>query len=417
MTLLGDTRTLFYTYIALRVVLLLVYLPEVLTTTGIERGLTTLGDFREHYALSQCEQSTACTPYRDYWVEFPPIWIILTRLAAQVAPNFTIWATMLYGVMLLFDAGNLLLVRRLGALLHGEEIGIGLGWVYAVMAAPLVMLAWNFEVIVAFSLLAGFYGYAPTLRSSLRISPQGIAIGAIALGILTKYIPVLFLPTVWKYAPRRMALIYTLTIAAIVTAILIPLIAWGGEMAIQSLTIQFSKPAYQTVWALAEGNYGTGSFPAGAVRYDADWEWPSQPALGLTLFRSALFGVVGLWLFWRSTPNDLMHQFAFFTLTLTLFMLWSQGWSPQWAVVLIPCWLLMFPHRAGVLLCLALTVGAFLEYPTLFRQTADTGHVIVGQNRLWFAALILTRTALLTGVSVALIRQLHSPKPIPQKAG
>jgi hypothetical protein len=180
---------------------------------------------------------------------------------------------------------------------------------------------------------------------------------------------------------------------------------WGGPMTVQSLTIQFDKPAYQTVWALLEGEYGTGSFPGGAIRQEADWAWPENPSTWLQ-WRIIPFAALGLWLFLRPTPTSPAHQLAFLSLTVCLFMLWSQGWSPQWAILLIPLLLLNFPNRIGVLACLVLTLGAFLEYPVLFRQSADSGNLIPPELRPWFAALVLLRTGLLVAVSAILARRL-----------
>ena len=53
-----DFRTLLYLFIGLRLILLIVYQPQILETDDselpvIERGLSYLGDFREHYEFSR----------------------------------------------------------------------------------------------------------------------------------------------------------------------------------------------------------------------------------------------------------------------------------------------------------------------------------------------------------------------------
>ncbi len=61
---------------------------------------------------------------------------------------------LIFGViMLAFDVGNLVLVRRIGSRLYGAATGMALAWIYALTLAPLVLIWWNFEPLVAFFLL------------------------------------------------------------------------------------------------------------------------------------------------------------------------------------------------------------------------------------------------------------------------
>jgi hypothetical protein len=120
------------------------------------------------------------------------------------------------------------------------------------------------------------------------------------------------------------------------------------------------------------------------------------------------FALLGLWVFRLPMESNDKNMLAFFTVTVMLFMLWAQGWSPQWTVTLAPLILLNFPTRTGVLVMLALMVGAFIEYPLLFRYAADTENLISGTYRTPFALLIVTRTMILSGISVALVQRLRN---------
>jgi len=60
-------------------------------------------------------------------------------------------------IVLIFETGNLILIRAIGTHLHGEITGMMLGWVYALLFAPIVFVFWNFESLVAFFLLLGIY--------------------------------------------------------------------------------------------------------------------------------------------------------------------------------------------------------------------------------------------------------------------
>jgi hypothetical protein len=118
------------------------------------------------------------------------------------------------------------------------------------------------------------------------------------------------------------------------------------------------------------------------------------------------FAALGLFIFTRKLRQDDQGVVAFFTLTLILFFLWAQGWSPQWVLTLIPLILLNFPHREGVLLCLLISVASFVEYPVLFMHTGPMGGEITGNLVPPYVMLILVRTALLVALAVALYRQL-----------
>ncbi|NJL95827.1 MAG: hypothetical protein HC915_19895 [Anaerolineae bacterium] len=205
---LHDLRLLVYLFLSLRVLLLVSYPPQLLPpgqgAVAVETGLTRLGDFREHYTLAT-QTNADFLPYRDYWVEFPPVWPVLVHglyaLTQARTGDFTSWASLLYLILLAVDLGNLLWVRHLGGVLHGPGVGAALAWVYALLAAPWVMLAWNFEALVLFCLLAG-WAWARQGRASL-------AGGVLALGILAKYVPLLALPLLWRYRPRRVAAVVT----------------------------------------------------------------------------------------------------------------------------------------------------------------------------------------------------------------
>jgi hypothetical protein len=99
-------------------------------------------------------------------------------------------------------------------------------------------------------------------------------------------------------------------------------------------------------------------------------------------------------------------EVAFVLVTLLMFYLQSQGWSPQWLVEILPLTLLCFPNQRGVLICVVLTLLTFAEYPALFIRTGDTGGEIAGALLLPFTVLIITRTVILAGLVVALYRQL-----------
>jgi hypothetical protein len=98
---------------------------------------------------------------------------------------------------------------------------------------------------------------------------------------------------------------------------------------------------------------------------------------------------------------------AFVAITLLIFFLQAQGWSPQWLVQIIPLLLLCFPSRTGVIVIIMLSLVTFVEYPFLFIRTGDTDGKITGALALPYVMLILARTAILLGSCVALYQRLR----------
>ncbi len=401
--LLADFRLLLYLFIGFRLAWGIVYQPYTFDryeTAPIERGLSAGGDFRYFYEFARLS-AEGVLPYRDYWYEFPPVPISLFAGVYQITgDNYANWATVLGLILLAFDVGNLVLLRWLARRLHGEQAGIVLPWLYVVLAAPLVFPWWNFETLVVFLML---------LALALLLRGRDNRSAAVtALGILTKYLPVLVLPAVWRFYDRRRAMRYTLLSLGIVALVLVLLVAWGGRLAEASLLAQFNKASYQSVWALIDGNWRTGRFSPYALRTDPDtaFEPYGHAAVIPSWLRLIPFAAAGLYVFTRKLRQDDRGMVAFFTLTLVLFFLWSQGWSPQWALTLTPLILLCFPDRNGVLVCLVLGFVSFVEYPALFMRTASTGGAITGTLIPTYVTLILVRTAALIGLALALYRQL-----------
>jgi hypothetical protein len=409
--LLADFRLLVYLFIGFRLVMAMVYQPyvfEVLeedqTPTTIERGMSNFGDLRYYFQFARLSDD-GDWPYRDYWHEFPPVWITLFTglyrlMAARGTVDFTGWATALGLIMLVFDVGNLILLRHLARRLHGDRVALALPWIYAVLAAPVIFPWWTFETMVVFFILLALVW----LLEGRERSSAGIT----ALGTLTKYTPILILPTVWRFFDRKRAIQYTVISLVIVVVVLAALIAWGGRMATASLLAQFNKASYQSVWALLDGNYRTGSFTGPETRFDADnafERYGNDPVIPAWL-RIIPFAAVGLYIFTRKLRQDDKGVIAFFTVTLLLFFLWAQGWSPQWILTLTPLILLNYPNRDGVLVCLVIGLLSFVEYPVLFMRTGETSGEISGGLVLPYVLIVLLRTGILAGLVIGLYGRL-----------
>jgi hypothetical protein len=407
--MLADFRLLLCLFIGFRLIMGIVYQPYVFDLYAqdgapaiAERGMSSFGDLRYYYYFAQLSKAGK-QPYRDYWYEFPPVSILLFtgvydlgRLRGEI--SYMSWATIIGLVMLAFDVGNLILLRWLGRRLHGERAALALPWIYAALAAPLIFPWWTFETLVVFLMLLALVW--------LLEGRENRSAFVTVCGVLTKYTPILILPTVWRFYDRRRAARYTLIVLLIVGLVFALLIAWGGRMEVGSLLAQFNKASYQSVWALIDGNLSTGRFVDPDQRSDAGTAFTpygNSPVIPAWL-RLILFAAVGLFVFTRRLRQDDRGVVAFFSITIVLFFLWAQGWSPQWALTLTPLILLNFPDRNGVLLCLVIGFISFVEYPALFMRTAQTGGEIAGSLLPTYVMIIVLRTAALIGLAAALYR-------------
>jgi hypothetical protein len=409
-SLIYDVRVLLFLFVALRLMLLMAYEPLVIG--GNERGLSAGGDRPYHYALMQLTDA-GDWPFRDWWSEFPPVWFITGGLVYQGLGNnvsYSNWTIAMSLILLLCEVGNLLLVRSIGSRLHGRATGTALAWIYALLAVPIVQMWWNFESMVAFTLLLSLWWLIQG-----RINASGIMAG---VGALVKFTPVLLLGAVVRYKPVKVTVRwFALAVAVFAAAYgLLLLNNPNPQMTTVSLVAQFGKASYESVWALIDGNLGTGNFADAEtdqvlVHYDVEGATRlyGNDAVIPSWLRLAAAGAIGLFVFMRARRTDAYGVVAFAFITMLIFFLQSQGWSPQWLVQILPLTLLCFPTRTGVLTAILLSGLAFAEYPFLFIRTAELGTpgTMSGVLLMPYAAVIILRTLLLGGIAYALYRELR----------
>ncbi len=399
--LLGDFRLLVILFIFFRFILLIAYQP--LLVDGSERGIGTGGDRLYHYALAELTKEGQW-PFRDWWSEFPPVWYWTTTAVYQLLgqnASYDNWSLVLGALMIGVEVGNLTLMRAIGAKLHGPNSGMALAWVYALMVAPVIFMWWNFDALVAFFLLLGLWWLLAKqdMRSAV----------AVALGALTKFVPAVLLGAVFRFRDARAALRYAAVAFGVFALVYLPLMAQNAEMTAVSLTAQFGKPSYQTVWAIIDGNYTTGNFGSLMSHFDPDGvnEVQGNPARIPSFIRLGAALALGLLVYARTRRFDDIGLTAFVGITLLLFYLQSQGWSPQWLAQIIPLILLVFPTRNGVFIAILLTLLAITEYPFLFIRTGDTGGVISGALFGPWVIIVLLRTLVLVMVCLMFYQKLR----------
>ncbi|HRE47053.1 MAG TPA: hypothetical protein PLD47_04950 [Aggregatilineales bacterium] len=423
--LLASRWFVVFLFISFRLIVLFAHQPNLRSTnpptytvvepdgiTATESGITAMGDYWYYFQLTRLSD-LGYLPYRDYWYEFPPVFTTISLISYALVTkdgtysNYNPYANGVALAILAFDTGSLLLIRRLGEKLHGKGTGILLGWLYAMLPISMIYGFWNFEPIVAFTILLSlnFFVSGRDVRGALGI----------VLGAATKVFPLVLLGAVWRFRERGEALRVT-AIAAILTALVFGgVVALNREYGLASLAVQFNKASYQTVWALIDDNQKTGLLdpdrrdPASAYRLQGN------PAVIPWWGRGILLGGIGLAIFMRTRRRDEYGFVAFVAVTVIIFFLWSQGWSPQWLVTLTPLILLCFPNGTGVLFCVTLAFVTLAEFPLLFSFGKDsvTGRFSPETYPLW-VALVLLRTFLLAALSYAIYKKLRVS--VPRKA-
>ncbi len=410
-SLFTDIRVLIALFVAFRLCLLFAYQPFLLEGQA-ERGAGVGGDRAYHYALTSLV-GEGLLPFRDWWSEFPPVWYIATSgvylfLGQNVA--YESWSLVLGVLMIASEVGILFAVKRLGTRLHGASVGFALGWVYALLVAPAVFMWWNFDSwVTCFALWA--------IVALLESRPTRSALW-VALGALTKFVPLLWVGALVRFYTPRQALRYIGVVLGVVVLAYAPFFALNPEFSLISLTAQFNKPSYQTVWALLDGNYTTGNFGSVESHLTAegvrDGVLDKNPAVIPSVLRLGVALALGAWIFWRVQRRDALGVVAFMGITLNLFYLQSQGWSPQWLTLILPLLLLVFPTRNGVLVAVMLSILAFVEYPFIFIRTGDTEGVLLPTHPLFntWVLIVLFRTFILGAVCVAFYQKLRQqPNP------
>ncbi|MBW4436260.1 MAG: DUF2029 domain-containing protein [Pleurocapsa minor GSE-CHR-MK-17-07R] len=398
--LFSDFRLLVILAVSLRLLLLVVHQPIVLD--GGERGITAGGDFLTYFQLGSLS-ADGLLPFRDWWSEFPPVPSALNVLLFQLGgrAGYTGFA-MLYGLLMLAcDALILAQVRAIGSRIHGAQTGMALAWIYALLAAPLVLIWWTFEPLVALTFLLG-------LRWLLE--GRDLRAGAmIGFGALVKFTPALLLGALLRYRAGRSFARVAVVAGAVFGVVYGLLFVQNAAMTAPSVTAQFSKASYQTVWALLDGNYRTGNFGSIDERLD-----PANaavlignPSVVPGWLRLAAAAAIGLLIFARTRRFDDKGMVYFAAITLVIFFLQAQGWSPQWLAQIVPLLLLAFPTRDGILTIVLLSAVTFAEYPFLWIRTGDTGGVMTGALVTPYAILVIARTLTLVGACVGLYQKLR----------
>lgn len=360
-------------------------------------NLTAYGDYFYYHGLAQLVKEGRL-PFLGYWVEYPPLFAYLYQgVYALASDRYPAFATLLALVMMAFEAGNVIMVFRLAGHVLTREDAIKRAWVYAALFAPAFVMWHNHDVISTFFLLLAADEF-------LRGRSQRSAVWA-GVGAMVKYFPALLAPVVWRYRrDLRQAITYTLILAAVCAAVLAPFLVASPTYALASLRAQTAKTSWLTVWALVDGNLGTGIFGPANAHVDPAVAIALQgnPSRIPPLIPLIAFGAFYAWLWWGAKPSNTDNQtpgssrqfLSFMAATLVVFFLWSKGWSPQWLVMLIPFVLIVLPLGRALLYILTMSFINLAEWPVFLSR---------GMNE-WLYLTVPLRTVLFILLLIELIR-------------
>ena len=336
-------------------------------------GLKSYGDFWNFFQIASLGR-----PFLDLWVEFPPLFPILSRgIYLMVGGREHSFIYALVGIFSIIQAANIYLFQKLARAINEENEIINRVFVYGFFLVGLFYGWAYFDSLAVFCLLLGLY-----LITIKNARAAGLVIG---VGGLIKWFPLLILPAAWKWLKTKKALT-----VMVLTVVVIGL-GWGLLLGISpeftkaSLTAQGAKGSWETVWALIDGNLSTGNFDPNIDRTIASSASistgnPSVVPIWLSLL---ILGGIGFLVFWKANIDTARQLLGMSGFTLIMFFLWSPGYSPQWTLYLLPLVILCFKYDRSLLLAMVLTLVNLLEWPILL-------------SRGWFQYLdeiVLMRTA------------------------
>jgi hypothetical protein len=346
-------------------------------------------------------------PFLDFWLEWPPLvpWLAVGayKLALNIPPwpeDERLWFILILGgVFLLFDLGNLILLHRIARRIFDAPQTLNrVLWLYALLFPPVYVMLGFFDGVALFFILL-----ALDLILNNQRSFSAIATG---VGIMVKVIPVLVLPvairSIWsqhKNNNREAGIeagIYTVVTGLTVVLLATPFLIYGTEWVAAFLRAMAGRASWETVWAIMEGYYGFGVVTGDRLN-PAETNFAVHQGGGLPLWWQALntllFGSLYLLFFLRRADYHQPRNVISFTgLTITLFLLYSKGYSPQFLVYLLPFIVLTMPNVRGITYALILTILNLLEQPVYF---------VMLPNATWLlSTVVVTRFIILVLLAV-----------------
>lgn len=328
-------------------------------------------------------------PFFDFWMEYPPLMPWLATLAYHLSLNIPVWTepifwfnTLFRLFLLPFDVATLILMYAIVRHLWDQERAIQVAGLWALLFAPLFTLLTWFDPLTLFFGVLALYG--------LILNRPILAGGAIGFGFLAKVIPVAISPVgMFSLPSHRRRVIYVGSAAAAVFLVLLLPLLFAPAYVISWARALLNVSAWETVWALLEGYRGYGLVAPLSLRNDPATAVFSANEATLSWWPITLvFALVYVYFITRRIDWQNKQRLAQFSLfSLVIFVLYSKGYSPQWATYLSALALIALPVGRGLGYSLLLSGLMVAEWPAAFVMLADSGSFL--------AAIIIWRTAVI----------------------
>ncbi len=330
-------------------------------------------------------------PYIHYWVEYPPVfpWLAtLSYLASALAGN---WAQPLFYVLILLlllaaDCGCVLIVYRIGQIAYGDDrLATLAGALQVLLFVPVYLYTGWFDTLPTLLLLAALL---QILRS--RSLWAGFWAG---LGTLTKFFPGVTIVVGWRYLRGSWKTFFLFAFSVTILFIILPLVMKSPAMTLASIRGYFSRPSWETVWALIDGYYGSGGHPPPEMRFDPHAETWIQHSSQLPSWLPALLLISGISLasFCRFHLRSPVQAIALTGFLLNILLLTSKGYSPQYLTWIIPVIALLAVKRVVWLpIGIGLAAANLIEYPLYFHFFSQEPALLIVAVMLRSALLVVS---------------------------
>lgn len=396
----SQLKTIVTLFVIMRLTILVLYTPQ-----GLLNAYT---DYSYYYRTAQLSDQ-GYYPFVNMWYEHLPPMAYTSELAYRAVQLFVpmggldsvgyqLFARLLGSIMLIFEAGVLILINRIATQTWGADKADWLSWVYSALSLPIFFGSVSQTSSIAFFTLLAIYWFINEHQTQSAL--------ALGLAIVSKLTPIFLLAPIVKFLfPHwRRAAAYTLIALLTIIAIFVPFVlAGGGVWIVASVKAIFTRASWSTPWSIIDGNWSVGNVGDLPTRLQLDQATVihGNPSAIPAIVTIGVFAIVYWLIFRRPIESRGPREFVrFSTITLVIFLLWSKGWSPHWATLITPLLLLSFPDRRGLWLTLLLTGIVFIEWPL---SDAFGSHALL-------AISIACRTLLFITIAVLCARQLyHSP--------
>ena len=340
-----------------------------------------LGDFYNYFSVSNLPG----IPFLDFWTEYPPIFSFFLEFLNIISnSNQYLFDFFLYLFVTFCGSISIWLFSKIALdLKMNENDTFMVSFCYFGFLAFISYTWWYFDLIIVCLMLSLIYSL---IHNKTDLS--GLWLG---LGILTKWFPVILLPAIFKYKPRKIFFKISLISIAITVVVWAILFIKSPELTMESLQSQPSRSSWQTIWALIDGNMVTGAYIPIEERFEPSSTnlRTGNPAVIPVWLTFLFFAGIGVILLNKVKLKTDLNLISFIGITWILFLLWSPGWSPQWILYLIPIILLTMPFNKGFLISFLLSLLTLIEWPILLGRQLFIGlWVIVPLRMIIFIYLL-----------------------------